>query len=270
MQTSSIVQWLDAAGRHKAEDRQATIDIIRKMRTLDPSSKQYLRLLNKVCEMNLLLVGQVVRKFVEKRMVIEWRDGNVEDLLQQGYFGLRRAVEKFDPTRGYRFSTYATPWIRQAVSRLSHQLDNVCHIPEGVSQQLMHIRRTGKKNTTAASLSKNDSLIQAAQFVQSPVRLDAVIRDSEGGGTPFHERVVYSTPDPTPDHQTEVTWATTMLEQKIKAAGLTGQEAAMIRAYSHRGRLVSAASKLGLGEKTGRPILQSAMTKLQALAASEA
>ena len=261
---TSITAWLDAAGRLKPSDKDETINMIRAMRNMEPESKAYLRALNRVCEMNLLLVAKTVRQFVNRRQVMSWRDGKVEDLLQQGYFGLRRAVEKFDVTRGYTFATYATPWIRQAVQRHCDVLDQEVRVPESVHQQLIYIAKHGKKREGARSMTTNDALIRAAQYVAYPQRLDKIVGD-EDGGTALHELVAWKAPEPSPAPG-EATWASRMLDDHCVKAGLSPQETDLIKAYARRGRMSIASNVCGVGQNVGAKIIRGAIEKLKAAA----
>jgi len=82
---------------------------------------------------NLRLVISIATKF-------RWSGLDREDLLQEGAFGLSRAVERYDPERGFRFSTYATFWIRQAVLRACAEQSRVIRLPAHVHDQVSNRR----------------------------------------------------------------------------------------------------------------------------------
>ena len=84
---------------------------------------------NELVKGNLRLVMSIAQKFLNRGV-------NQEDLIQEGNLGLLRAVEKFDYTRGFKFSTYATWWIRQAVSRTLGESSRTVRLPANVNQQI--------------------------------------------------------------------------------------------------------------------------------------
>ena len=86
-------------------------------------------------EANMRLVVNVARNYHNALIPFE-------DLVQEGAIGLMTAAERFDPARGYRFSTYATHWIRQAISRAIDNKSKAIRIPAHVSESLRKIERT--------------------------------------------------------------------------------------------------------------------------------
>ncbi|CAA9415569.1 MAG: RNA polymerase sigma factor RpoD [uncultured Rubrobacteraceae bacterium] len=123
-----LTQYLGRIRSGKLLDAQEEKDLSRRAREGDEAARR------RLIECNLRLVISIAKKYRGRGVLFE-------DLIQEGNAGLIRAVEKFDPEMGNRFSTYATWWIRQAVTRAVADSARTVRLPAHVVDALYRLRR---------------------------------------------------------------------------------------------------------------------------------
>jgi len=144
----------------------------------------------KLVESNLRLVIAIARRYTGSGVPLT-------DLIQEGNLGLMRAAEKFDYRRGCHFGTYATWWIRQAVSRAAGEQSRMIHLPEHVSTRLRKVRRIAAQLSQENGLDPLPEQIAAAcKFnVEEVIDLLGVIEQPISLDAPVDEEARYSLAD---------------------------------------------------------------------------
>jgi RNA polymerase primary sigma factor len=161
--TDTLQLFLNEIGRHRLLTPNEEIDLAKRIERGDLDAKD--RMINA----NLRLVVSIAKKYQGSELTLL-------DLIQEGILGLIRAVEKFDWRRGYRFSTYATWWIRQAVERGMDAKARTIKLPINLVRNQRKVARA--ENQLAAKLDRPPTDAEVAAEAQLPLEELHALRDA--------------------------------------------------------------------------------------------
>lgn len=178
----SCTTYLKEIGRHKLLTGKEEIQLSRAMKAGDDIARR------KLINANLRLVVSIAKRYTNRGL-------SFQDLIQEGSMGLIRAADKFDPEKGYKFSTYATWWIKQAITRALADKSRAVRIPVHMNEAINRVRKVvrtlaiefGRKpsideiaNASGLEMSKLTQVLAAEKHL---VSLDAPV--GEDSDTPF-------------------------------------------------------------------------------------
>ena len=212
--TDALQLFLREAGRHALLTAAQEVGLAKRIERGDMAAKQHM------IQANLRLVVSIAKNYRNQGLPFL-------DLIQEGTLGLIRAVEKFDWRRGYKFSTYATWWIRQAVARALADKARTIRMPVHIVERLQKMNRAERLLWT--QLGREPSLEEIAEEASLPLQQAKEVRDAARAAASL-DQPVGDTEDavfgdfvagdgPLPEEEVELSLRNQALQEALLALG---------------------------------------------------
>jgi len=264
----SIRLFLDDLDRHPLPGPEEQMELAKRVAAGDDEARR------QMIAANLRLVVHWARRYQDRGV-------DFGDLVQEGTFGLMRAVDKFDWERGFRFSTYATWWIRQALQRAVQQHGNTIRVPMEVAEQAQRVERMTwelaaelRRDPTADEVSDAAAVdTQALEALRGVARVTASLDQPAGAdsGTPLGDLVGVDDQEFESEVERQLIWD--QVREAVDRLDDLARDVVRIRYGLDGGdpaSLQATASRLGIGVRRARQAEARALEHLAALPEVEA
>ena len=261
--TDALQLFLRETGRHPLLTAAQEVALAKRIERGDDAAKQ------RMIQSNLRLVVSIAKNYRNQGLPFL-------DLIQEGTLGLIRAVEKFDWRRGYKFSTYATWWIRQAVARALADKARTIRMPVHIVERLQKMNRAERNLWT--QLGRAPSLEEIAEEASLPIQQAREVRAAARAATSLDQPVgdqedavlgdFVAGDGPLPDEQVELSLRSQALAQALAALSDRERQVIALRyglADHEPKTLEEIGRRLGLTRERVRQIEVEALRRLSKL-----
>jgi RNA polymerase primary sigma factor len=261
--TDALQLFLREAGRHELLTAAQEVELAKRIERGDELAKQ------RMIQSNLRLVVSIAKNYRNQGLPFL-------DLIQEGTLGLIRAVEKFDWRRGYKFSTYATWWIRQAVARALADKARTIRMPVHIVERLQKMNRA--ERTLWTQLGREPTLEEIAEEASLPLQQALEVRAAARTSTSLDQPVgeaddavlgdFVAGDGPLPEEEVELSLRTQALQSALQSLSQREREVLVLRyglADSEPKTLEEIGRRLGLTRERVRQIEVETLRRLASL-----